>query len=329
MRTRLIALAVTIRSGHFRRKNARLETGALDVELPAHLSGAKVPRFFERPSPSGFGHGPVNFTLGIAFGNVLTLVRVALAGAEADEQFGLPSKEVDFQRDERGAFLAGLVCEFAYFTLLCKQRTCADGVVLAVLTSGGVFGNVNAVKRQPEWGLVGPDITLRETGLAGSQGFDLGAGEFHAALERVVNDVVIACTSVFDRWLVDGLFGLFGHWDDSASGRGLSAGSPVRHALRSAATNAQKRTRTSTGFYSHQHLKLARLPIPPPGLLHWNGEYIQITGVVESVGTSPRFGCFVQSPTKKNCTGLIQCHSDDGERGRSRDDNENFEGGPS
>ena len=30
--------------------------------------------------------------------------------------------------------------------------------------------------------------------------------------------------------------------------------------------NAQKRTRTSTGFYSHQHLKLARLPIPPSGL---------------------------------------------------------------
>ena len=30
--------------------------------------------------------------------------------------------------------------------------------------------------------------------------------------------------------------------------------------------DAQKRTRTSTGFYSHQHLKLARLPIPPPGL---------------------------------------------------------------
>ena len=30
--------------------------------------------------------------------------------------------------------------------------------------------------------------------------------------------------------------------------------------------NAQKRTRTSTGFYSHQHLKLARLPIPPLAL---------------------------------------------------------------
>jgi hypothetical protein len=29
--------------------------------------------------------------------------------------------------------------------------------------------------------------------------------------------------------------------------------------------NAQERTRTSTGFYSHQHLKLTRLPIPPPG----------------------------------------------------------------
>jgi 7-carboxy-7-deazaguanine synthase len=28
--------------------------------------------------------------------------------------------------------------------------------------------------------------------------------------------------------------------------------------------NALKRTRTSTGCYSHQHLKLARLPIPPP-----------------------------------------------------------------
>jgi hypothetical protein len=32
------------------------------------------------------------------------------------------------------------------------------------------------------------------------------------------------------------------------------------------AGNAQKRTRTSKGFYSHQHLKLARLPISPSGL---------------------------------------------------------------
>ena len=30
--------------------------------------------------------------------------------------------------------------------------------------------------------------------------------------------------------------------------------------------NARERTRTSTGFYSHQHLKLTRLPIPPLAL---------------------------------------------------------------
>ena len=30
--------------------------------------------------------------------------------------------------------------------------------------------------------------------------------------------------------------------------------------------DARERTRTSTGFYSHQHLKLTRLPIPPLAL---------------------------------------------------------------
>ena len=37
--------------------------------------------------------------------------------------------------------------------------------------------------------------------------------------------------------------------------------------------NAQKRTRTSTGYKSHQHLKLARLPIPPPGLVLGHGRF--------------------------------------------------------
>ena len=32
------------------------------------------------------------------------------------------------------------------------------------------------------------------------------------------------------------------------------------------ARDARERTRTSTGFYSHQHLKLTRLPIPPLAL---------------------------------------------------------------
>ena len=35
---------------------------------------------------------------------------------------------------------------------------------------------------------------------------------------------------------------------------------------RAGVNNARERTRTSTGFYSHQHLKLARLPIPPLAL---------------------------------------------------------------
>ena len=35
---------------------------------------------------------------------------------------------------------------------------------------------------------------------------------------------------------------------------------------RAGVSNARERTRTSTGFYSHQHLKLTRLPIPPLAL---------------------------------------------------------------
>jgi hypothetical protein len=49
--------------------------------------------------------------------------------------------------------------------------------------------------------------------------------------------------------------------------------------------NAQKRTRTSTGFYSHQHLKLARLPIPPSGLRippERIGKYTDIPAGVEA-----------------------------------------------
>ncbi len=38
---------------------------------------------------------------------------------------------------------------------------------------------------------------------------------------------------------------------------------------RAGVNNARERTRTSTGFYSHQHLKLARLPIPPLALKGW------------------------------------------------------------
>ena len=35
---------------------------------------------------------------------------------------------------------------------------------------------------------------------------------------------------------------------------------------RAGVSDARERTRTSTGFYSHQHLKLTRLPIPPLAL---------------------------------------------------------------
>ena len=40
----------------------------------------------------------------------------------------------------------------------------------------------------------------------------------------------------------------------------------TRTPKRAGARDARKRTRTSTGFYSHQHLKLTRLPIPPLAL---------------------------------------------------------------
>ena len=48
-------------------------------------------------------------------------------------------------------------------------------------------------------------------------------------------------------------------------------------------SHAQERTRTSKGFYSHQHLKLARLPISPPG--RWVGSYTRPEGKVEGFYT--------------------------------------------
>jgi 7-carboxy-7-deazaguanine synthase len=47
--------------------------------------------------------------------------------------------------------------------------------------------------------------------------------------------------------------------------------------------HAQERTRTSKGFYSHQHLKLARLPISPPG--RWVGSYTRRRRKVEGFYT--------------------------------------------
>ena len=47
--------------------------------------------------------------------------------------------------------------------------------------------------------------------------------------------------------------------------------------------HAQERTRTSKGFYSHQHLKLARLPISPPG--RWVGSYTRRKAKVEGFYT--------------------------------------------
>ena len=57
-----------------------------------------------------------------------------------------------------------------------------------------------------------------------------------------------------------------GHWASPQPPTVLVMSKPDGFRPQRATDNARERTRTSTGFYSHQHLKLTRLPISPLAL---------------------------------------------------------------
>jgi hypothetical protein len=83
-----------------------------------------------------------------------------------------------------------------------EQCPCADRIVLPGRTRRRILGDVDAVQLESDGVLGRPGIAFGEADLAVADRLDLGAGELDAALERLVDDVVVSRPTVLDRRLV-------------------------------------------------------------------------------------------------------------------------------
>ena len=107
----------------------------------------------------------INCALGIPFGDIPTLVTLALSKSDSDQKLRSTTNEVDLQGNQRGALGTDLSGKLHDLALVCKQLSNSGWCVLAMLTRGRVFADVNSVKCQRSRILLGTHPAFGETHL--------------------------------------------------------------------------------------------------------------------------------------------------------------------
>ena len=125
----------------------------------------------------------------------------ALAVSDADEQLHAAVDEVHLERHERGALGPRAIGELADCAASRQGRN-ARWPMLSAPARGRVFADVHAVQAQIDRCVGRPHVPFGEAHLPVSDALDLRTEELHAALERVLDDVVVPRLAVLDRGLV-------------------------------------------------------------------------------------------------------------------------------
>ncbi len=146
---------------------------------------------------AGVGEGAVGFPVGFLALEGLAFVVLALAFAEAEQDFGVALREVDFQRNQHRALGVELPGEAVNFLLVEQQPAGAERI------------NIPAVGL-----LVGRDVGVVEPALAAldfaeslinrsarsPEAFDLGAFQLDAGFERFADEIIAPGFVVLDGW---------------------------------------------------------------------------------------------------------------------------------
>lgn len=154
-------------------------------------------------------HRPFDFAVDLVFLDRAAFVVLLLAAADADLYFHFALFEVHRQRDERGAFDFEGFFQFLAFAFVDQQLAFPPRVV--VVDDGGLGVRVDVAVDQVQLALA--DLRERVVNLAeaGAQAFDFGPHEDDAALDFVLDEVVVVRPPIGDAEQMLGLGLVLGH----------------------------------------------------------------------------------------------------------------------
>ena len=143
-------------------------------------------------------HGPLGLPLGVALGEGLALVVVALAPGKGELDLRSAVPEVDPERHEGGAALREGALDLDDLLAVQEQLALADGIELFARV--GVGQHVHP--EEPELVVVDAGVGVLQVGAAFAHRLDLGAREHDPGFPRVEDVVVVPRLAVGDDELV-------------------------------------------------------------------------------------------------------------------------------
>ena len=153
----------------------------------------------------------MHVALVFAVGDCVAFVVLGFASRDAEEDFGVCSGEVEFERDEGDAFDIDGAGEFFDLSFFGEEDAVAFGAVVEC-ASGLVRGDVDLVEGQAGGLEIDGDEALFEGAVAVADAFDFRSFQNDPYLHRVFDEVIMAGTTVVvHRGVGLGFLVLLGH----------------------------------------------------------------------------------------------------------------------
>ena len=137
---------------------------------------------------SAAGDGFAGFFVGGAAALGFALVPLLFAAGDGEFDFHFAAFEVHARGNQRQAALLSLAEQFADFFAVREQFSRAKRGMVRVTA---VLVGADVAVQEPELSVLDQAIGVLEIGLAGADGFDLGAGENDSDLEFIEQEIVV------------------------------------------------------------------------------------------------------------------------------------------
>jgi len=135
------------------------------------------------------GNGFARFAIGSAAALGLALVPLLLAASQGEFDFDSAVLEVHARGDEGEPSLLRLAEKFANFLAVNEQLARAKGCVVRITT---VLVWTDVAVKKPEFAVLDQAVGVFETDLAGTDRFDLGAGQRDSGFIFFEQEIVVA-----------------------------------------------------------------------------------------------------------------------------------------
>ena len=156
-------------------------------------------------------HGPIDFTVGGAFLDILTLVVGFLSFRERQLDLRSAFFEIHPGRDDGHAFLDGGPEEFLNLMPVQEQLSFSDRVVIPDV-SMRIRTDVNVMQPGFQRGFRGPDLDMgiSHIGRLRTNAFDFDSGQDYAGLDELLEKIPSTCVWICGNEFL-GSFSVFGH----------------------------------------------------------------------------------------------------------------------